>query len=90
MIANRTNQISTFPIPITTNTKWWKEVDVNEAFKKGNNFRINAGASCGGGAIIDDKKGNKDSNKTTTDKGSKKKDAPLKGSKKNYKKNDKK
>lgn len=59
MMANKTNLITPFPLPIISNTKWWKDVDINEAFKKGNNFRINAGASCNGPAIIDDKKENK-------------------------------
>ncbi len=86
MITNTTDQFTSFPLPMITNTKWWEEVDVNKAFKKGNNFRINAGPSCHGGGFTDDIKVNKDSNKITTNKGSRKKDVPLKGSKKNDKK----
>lgn len=63
MITNRYNLNVLFPIPIITNRKWWDEHSIKDVFKKDNNFKINAGASCSSVKISDDKKPN--DNKTS-------------------------
>lgn len=83
MQTKRNSEGLSFPLPLLTNQKWWEPFQVNDVFKKGNTFRMFAGASCDSKVIPGDNKKDivKPTDKTSTETGKKKSLSTKKGKK---------